>query len=410
MPEKNTHFIRLISLFILGIICCCSAIVCQAQNAVINAVEPNPSDMTASYAATSRKDLAGKPCALVKVSVMAEDVTFAGNVVKDVPRKGAEYWVYMTEGTKQLQISSSKFKTLKINFPDYGIDALKGEQVYCIDISLPTNANEGAAFELTVTPANARVFIDGKLMEVSDNGLVGTYLTAGSHKYHIEAEGYKDADGTIKMENKLLKKAVKLYSLEKLRVHHFRALNGKIGFKDQNDNIVTKAEFDKVIPAGSVFWVTKKGKYGMVNEQGVVVAQPNYDSVSATPTDGIFIVGQNGKYGVVNPNGWLTVPCMLDKISATSSSMLVGVMDGQFGLIDASGELIIPCENEEITDFFDGMAGIRKDGKCGFINTNGEIVIPCKYDGVSHFSGGMARVVEDGNAFFIDKQGNKVNF
>lgn len=404
MPAKTFHLLRAFAAFVVLAL----ATDAYGQNAIINAVEPTPTDLSAASSATSRQDLSGKPCALVKVSVMAEDVTFQGNVVKDVPRIGSEYWVYMTEGTKLLRFSSSKFKPVTINFPDYGIPELKGTQTYRIDVSIPSSTPVGAAVLLTVTPADARVYIDDKIQEVTD-GVATAYLRQGTHTYRIEAEGYKPSEGKIKMENKAIKMAVKLFSIDKLKVKPYRGINGKIGFKDQNDKIVVKPDYDKVIPASNVFWVTKKGKYGMVNEQGNVVASPKFDSVTASTTDGIFIVSQNGKYGVINPNGWLTVPCMLDKISTTSSSMLVGIMDGRFGLIDSSGELIIPCENEEITDFFDGMAGIKKDGKCGFINTDGELVIPFQYDGITHFSGGIARVVKDGTVLYIDKQGRTVN-
>ncbi len=376
------------------------------EKAIVNSIIADASDLTA--ATHIQRDLLGRPCALVKFSVLADDVRFSGDTVH-VEYHGSEYWVYMPEGTKHLHATSSKFKPLHIFFPEYDISELKGQQTYTVDVSIPSKRPQGAALLMTVIPADSRVFVDGREIEVSD-GVATTYCRAGRHAYRVEAQGYKTSEGKFSIaDRKNFKTTVKLKSIANLRVQPFRGPTGQVGFRDQNNKTVVKPEFDKVIPAGTVFWVTKNGKYGMIDQQGERKAQCTFDNVLASRIDGLFIVSQDGKYGIMNANGWLTVPCMLDKVSTTSAEPMVGIMDGQFGLIDASGELVIPCENEEITDFFDGLAGIKRDGKCGFINKNGEIVIPMIYDGVSHFSGGISRVTHNGRVYFIDKSGNEVD-
>lgn len=375
------------------------------DRAIINAVVSDPSDLTAASGENLRRDLSGRPCALVKVSVIADDVKFTGNIV-DTLSRGSEYWVYMTEGVKELRISSSLFKTTRIYFPDYDIPELKPEQTYLVDLSVPRN--QGALLIMKVIPADSRVFIDGKEVEVTD-GVAMHPCRVGKHSYSVQAQGYKTDDGKFSItDKKNLNTTVKLKAVTNIKVSPFWSPAGKIGFRDQNGKTVVKPEYDKVMPSADIFWVIKKGKYGMIDQQGELLAQCAYDNVLTSKVDGLFIVCQDGKYGVINSYGWQTIPCMLDKISTTSTDLMVGIMDGQFGLISTDGELVIPCDNEEITDFFDGMAGIRRNGKCGFINTDGELVIPMIYDGVTHFSGGVARVTLDGSYDYIDKTGKSV--
>lgn len=386
----------------------CIADSASAQNVVINAVELDPSDLTAQTSKYARRDRLGQPCALVKVAVVADDVNFHGDVVGEPVHVGAEYWVYMINGSKQLRISCPLFKTETIFFPSYSIPELEGEHTYVVDLSLPQSTPQWGTLYLNVIPSESKVFVNNKEIEVV-NGIATKPLRPGHYTFRVESEGYKTTEGKFIIEkDKTMQRNIKLYSVANLKVHAFRGPNGKYGFKDPNNKVVVKPAYDKVFGAANVFWATKKGKYGMIDQQGTELSGCDFDEVLTSRVDGIFIVSQGGKYGVMNSNGWLTVPCILDKISTTSSELMVGVMDGQYGLIDANGELVIPCENEEITDFHDGMAGIKHKGKCGFVNTEGLLVIPFKYEGISHFSGGMARVNLDGTHIYINKNGEVI--
>lgn len=107
----------------------------MAQKMTVEAMSTAPMDMSASI--NQRKDLNGKPCALVKVSMTVANASFGGNVVGDVLRDGSDYWVYLTSGTKMLQVKHPNYKSLLVTFPDYGVKAVEGKQTYFLDINLP---------------------------------------------------------------------------------------------------------------------------------------------------------------------------------------------------------------------------------------------------------------------------------
>lgn len=66
-----------------------------------------------------RLDLNDVPCAIVRVSVAnAKDYTFEGNVIGEVIYKPGEALVYMTQGSKNLTITSDKFGSMKYEFSE----------------------------------------------------------------------------------------------------------------------------------------------------------------------------------------------------------------------------------------------------------------------------------------------------
>lgn len=82
-------------------------------------------------------DLNGEPCALVKVEFPFDDVVFEGNIVGSIIRHVNEYWVYMTAGSRFLEIKHPKLYTLEVSFSDYNISVLEGFQTYKIVVSAP---------------------------------------------------------------------------------------------------------------------------------------------------------------------------------------------------------------------------------------------------------------------------------
>ena len=82
------------------------------------------------------KDFSGNSCALLKIVLPKEaaNVSFEGNTI-DIQNDGVEVYVYLTQGSKYLTIKSAGFEPLQIYFPDYGISALEGMQIYKVEIA-----------------------------------------------------------------------------------------------------------------------------------------------------------------------------------------------------------------------------------------------------------------------------------
>lgn len=83
-----------------------------------------------------KNDLNGNICALVKVQIPDQGVKFEGNIIEskyDV----SEYWVYLSAGSKQMQIKCPGYTPLRIIFADHGIPALESKGIYELHLIFP---------------------------------------------------------------------------------------------------------------------------------------------------------------------------------------------------------------------------------------------------------------------------------
>ena len=144
-----------------------------------------PTDLTAST--YPRKDLNNKECALIKVVITEPNVTFEGNVIGEVEFKTNEYWVYVSNGTKQLKVKVANALPLLINFKDHNIIDVKSKLTY--ELFLKNESNEASKPQMQkltvkVNPHDSKVEIDGFDFPVLD-GTIVTLLPVGSHNVSV---------------------------------------------------------------------------------------------------------------------------------------------------------------------------------------------------------------------------------
>lgn len=86
-----------------------------------------------------RKNNANENCALIKVHLPFEGVNYIGDVVGDPLFKTNEYWVYVSPGSKEMEIHYPNYKPAKIKFKDFGINDLIGRTTYDLRLSFPVD-------------------------------------------------------------------------------------------------------------------------------------------------------------------------------------------------------------------------------------------------------------------------------
>ena len=149
--------------FFLILLMALAVVSATSQKAVVESFEVAPMDVTAQKYA--RLDLHGEKCAVVKVRVIADAVAFKGNLIGEPVENPGEYWVYLTGGTKQVQILSRSFLPFMYNFDE----PLKGGVTYVLTLLAPQPAAGAATPQrkkqnflvLKVTPSTAHVTVDG---------------------------------------------------------------------------------------------------------------------------------------------------------------------------------------------------------------------------------------------------------
>ena len=198
---------------LLIFLCLITSVCTDAQELTVKSMRQETTDITASK--YERLDGNGVPCALVKVLLAANGAKFEGNVVGNVRYDTGEYWVYMTEGSRELRVKHSNYIALNVNFRDFGINELRPKATYLLVLATPQAAvdtdDRMRYVAISTDPSNCSVKIDGKPIMLV-NGAQNLLLPIGEHKYLAEATGYVTREGTFSLGEEGVKLPITLVS------------------------------------------------------------------------------------------------------------------------------------------------------------------------------------------------------
>ena len=440
-----------------------AALSAQAQKAVVESFG-STNDMSAQK--YSRDDLNGRKCALVKVQVIAQDVTFQGNVMGDVKEQSGEYWVYMTDGTKQLKVLSRSFTPLMYKFPE----PLTGGVTYVLTLTAPQSAAAASSrpkenyFLLKVTPANAHVFVDGTEKPVED-GMVAVALPDGPHTYRVESVGYASQQDNIIMAGKKETRTVELVStmptltvtaaspqteifindtrrgsgswsgelfpdtyVVEGRMEGHRTHKQKVSLTDGNNQTISIPALEVIKGYLNINYkpfdaaIVIDGKdYGTtpnivtdlsVGKHSVTISAPGYTPVTLTAevseSNPATLSGSLLRSGESSDvcGGDASVP--MDDVALTSQYKVFQDKATGFYGYKYNDEVVIPATLYETWGFSEGLARFREKQKYGYIDKNGTVVIAPIYADARNFSEGFAAVKDGDLWLFVDKNGNNI--
>ena len=113
----------------------------SAQKLAIESFSLAATDISAQT--QQRRDLNDEPCALVKVQFVGDILDVEGNVIKPLAKKGNETWVYLTHGSRQMQVTAKNYLPLMIKFADYGVASVEKNRTYVLVLSqVGTSSNQ----------------------------------------------------------------------------------------------------------------------------------------------------------------------------------------------------------------------------------------------------------------------------
>lgn len=183
----------------------------QAQRLKVKGIQLAPTDKSAL--SQRRLDFNNVPCALVKIQLATAGAKFEGNVIYPVEYRNGEYWVYMTDGSRELHIKHPNYLPSEILFDDYGLQrGLKSASTYNIKVEpeIGSIADDGLrCLAMKIDPFYADVYIDGK-QQTLKNGFVSTLLPMGQHYYRVQNSIYGTLLNSFLLENHKLTIPIKL--------------------------------------------------------------------------------------------------------------------------------------------------------------------------------------------------------
>lgn len=175
MNKRITHIVALLVMLF------CAHASATAQELTVRVAEPLPMDLSAST--KSRVDRNGKKCGLVKVQCVLDGLAFHGNVMGEVERKDGEYWVYLTAGTKMVEVAHPLVIPILINIPETMGAPIAPAMTYRLVLGIPealyaavVNSGNNTAAP-TPAPAPAVATPAPPSVPLSTNGVVKGVVT-----------------------------------------------------------------------------------------------------------------------------------------------------------------------------------------------------------------------------------------
>ena len=125
--HKNKEKMKRILFLILSLLLSFGA---SAQKLSVESFSLAASDISAQT--QPRKDLNDAPCALVKVQFVGNILNVKGNVILPLLKEDYETWVYLTHGSRQMQVTAKNYLPLMIKFADYGVESVEKNRTYVL--------------------------------------------------------------------------------------------------------------------------------------------------------------------------------------------------------------------------------------------------------------------------------------
>jgi len=123
--------------------------------------------------------------------------------------------------------------------------------------------------------------------------------------------------------------------------------------------------------------------------------------------ENVLKVQSEGKYGLINLDGNLVLECEYDSITPIKGvkNSLVVKKDGKVGLVNTNGTEIVPAEYEEVTaltdNYLNGYIVKNAEGKYGVISSDGSEVLECKYDGIKNTTDSEMYIVKENGTWEV---------
>ena len=125
-------------LFIFSILLCLGI---YSQELKVKSFSLAATDISAQT--QQRKDLNDEPCALVKVQFVGDILNVKGNVILPLLKEDYETWVYLTHGSRQMQVTAKNYLPLMIKFADYCVESVEKNRTYVLVLSqVGTSSNQ----------------------------------------------------------------------------------------------------------------------------------------------------------------------------------------------------------------------------------------------------------------------------
>ena len=139
----------------------------------------------------------------------------------------------------------------------------------------------------------------------------------------------------------------------------------------------------------NVLKVQRDGKWGMINYEGEIILNTEYNSIQALPgVENAILVEKDGKYGIADNTGRLLLDVAYTEITNLEKTNRDGYIvrdhTGLYGIVDNSNNVILQNQYQEIEKVYrNNLYVVTQDGTQKVVNSNGEDVLTQGFEQIS---------------------------
>lgn len=232
-------------------------------------------------------------------------------------------------------------------------------------------------------------------------------------------------------------------------------------------NVIKNGEDKKKVKSYSYYTIYENGKFGVINNEGETVINPEYTEIVLIPNkdvpifictydlndqdgtyktkvinqkneeifkeyskveaidnfdskqniwyeDDVLRVEKDGKYGLINFEGKEVLPCDYDEITALKgvTNNLLVKKDGKVGLVNEKGQTIVNTEYKDIKTLKEGYKNeyiiVNDNNQYGIISTTGTVIIEPKYEDVKYLNNSEMFAIKDAGVWKLINKDNQI--
>lgn len=156
-----------------------------------------------------------------------------------------------------------------------------------------------------------------------------------------------------------------------------------------------------------------KYEYGYINTEGKVVIEMQYSNAGKFNGDKAIVKTKDGKYILINKNGDIQANLNYEYVWGLSEGTMVYKSNNRYGYLKDDGSILIEAKYASVEPFSGGLAVISSADKpygssFGVINKKGEFTIEPQYPHIWRVGGGIFTVLDKAESDFVGMQGPKV--
>lgn len=160
--------------------------------------------------------------------------------------------------------------------------------------------------------------------------------------------------------------------------------------------------------AQTLFPVKVNKKWGLINQEGKLVTQTEYDAIGEFKSAGLAIMQKKGKVGVLNLEAKEVVPPLYEDLKILSPDLFSVRQNQAWKVVNLAGDTIVQSGYDHVEVWFDNFLGYRMNGKWGLASAKGTPLAAPIYDKIHSEDGYFFKTEIDGKVGVIDRLGNTV--